>query len=76
MDSYRREKGLPVPGVDAPAAPASVKEAEEEGEEGGCPVECVKEIFTDAEFDDIISKAPADQLLVFDFWKTACGACR
>lgn len=39
-----------------------------------CPVDCVLEVYTAQELHDIVDHA--DGLVVVDFYKTACGACK
>ncbi|KAF9622534.1 hypothetical protein IFM89_031938 [Coptis chinensis] len=42
-----------------------------------CPVECVREFNTDAEFSKILEKAnETDSLVVVDFYRTSCGSCK
>ncbi|PON94190.1 Thioredoxin [Trema orientale] len=42
-----------------------------------CPVECVREFKTDAEFFKILDKAKEDDsLVVVDFYRTSCGSCK
>ncbi|KAF6265411.1 hypothetical protein COO60DRAFT_1633537 [Scenedesmus sp. NREL 46B-D3] len=45
-------------------------------DEGECPVECVTEVFTPEEFQQALQAAGPSTLVVVDFFKTACGACR
>lgn len=84
LDSYRRERGLAVdspPTADGPPTPPVDGDAD-----GGCAVTwtgdtvcsigCVGEVETPADLDAAHSAAGADALVVVDFYKTACGACR
>ncbi|PIA46293.1 hypothetical protein AQUCO_01500063v1 [Aquilegia coerulea] len=42
-----------------------------------CPIECVREFKTDAEFSKILEKArETDSLVVVDFYRTSCGSCK
>lgn len=42
-----------------------------------CPVECVREFKTDAEFFKILEKAKeTGSLVVVDFYRTSCGSCK
>ncbi|XP_042018290.1 thioredoxin-like 4, chloroplastic [Salvia splendens] len=42
-----------------------------------CPVECVKEFYTDEEFLMILEKAKeTNALVVVDFYRTSCGSCK
>ncbi|GAY39523.1 hypothetical protein WN944_008586 [Citrus x changshan-huyou] len=42
-----------------------------------CPVECVREFKTDAEFFKILEKSKeTGSLVVVDFYRTSCGSCK
>lgn len=41
-----------------------------------CPVDCVIEVFTHQELQDILTSSSPDALIVCDLYKTACGACK
>jgi len=41
-----------------------------------CTPDCVKQVFTVAEFQDVLASTPEETLVVVDFYKTACGSCR
>lgn len=45
-------------------------------EDTPCPVECVLEIYDESELQDVLTTVPPSTLVVADFYKTACGACR
>ncbi|XP_021737134.1 thioredoxin-like 4, chloroplastic [Chenopodium quinoa] len=50
---------------------------DEEEEEDLCPVECVREFYTDEEFLRILEKAKKKStLVVVDFYRTSCGSCK
>ncbi|KAM5565699.1 thioredoxin-like 4, chloroplastic [Rosa sericea] len=42
-----------------------------------CPVECVREFYTDEEFFKILDTAKkSNSLVVVDFYRTSCGSCK
>ncbi|KAL6207850.1 hypothetical protein ACLB2K_018803 [Fragaria x ananassa] len=42
-----------------------------------CPVECVREFYTDEEFFKILDAAKeSNSLVVVDFYRTSCGSCK
>lgn len=42
-----------------------------------CPVECVREFYTDEEFFKILETAKeSNSLVVVDFYRTSCGSCK
>ncbi|GBF94865.1 thioredoxin-like chloroplastic [Raphidocelis subcapitata] len=41
-----------------------------------CPTDCVIEVFTEAELEGVFSSALPDALVVVDFFKTDCPACK
>eukprot|EP00879_Flechtneria_rotunda_P015427 GHRR01016130.1.p1 GENE.GHRR01016130.1~~GHRR01016130.1.p1 ORF type:complete len:171 (+),score=40.15 GHRR01016130.1:151-663(+) len=41
-----------------------------------CPVECVEEIFTVTELEAVFESAGPSGLVVVDFYKSSCGACK
>lgn len=41
-----------------------------------CFVECVTQVFTQDELQAALDEAGPDALVVVDFYKTACGACK
>ncbi|KAL9225737.1 hypothetical protein vseg_001627 [Gypsophila vaccaria] len=50
---------------------------DEEDDDELCPVECVREFYTDEEFTEIIEKAKlSNTLVVVDFYRTSCGSCK
>ncbi|KAF3793891.1 Thioredoxin-like 4 [Nymphaea thermarum] len=54
-----------------------VEPCEVDEDDSICPVECVREFKTDAEFSRILEKAKAtDSLVVVDFYRTSCGSCK
>ncbi|KAL3702224.1 hypothetical protein R1sor_020246 [Riccia sorocarpa] len=53
------------------------KQEDEEDDEDLCPVECVREFRTQAEFDHLLEQAKEEgSLVVVDFFRTACGSCK
>lgn len=80
LDSYRRERGLPVPDDDSAGAVAlqQLRTPPESSEDDDleCPVECVQELKDVAALDAVLNSAHPNTLIVIDFYKTACGACR
>ncbi|KAK9755135.1 hypothetical protein RND81_01G004900 [Saponaria officinalis] len=52
-------------------------DGEEDDDDELCPVECVREFYTDEEFTEIIEKAKqSNSLVVVDFYRTSCGSCK
>ncbi|KAL2649765.1 hypothetical protein R1flu_017893 [Riccia fluitans] len=50
---------------------------EEEDDDDLCPIECVREFHTQAEFDHLLEQAKEQcSLVVVDFFRTACGSCK
>lgn len=46
-------------------------------DDGVCPVDCVREFYTDEELSGIMEKANAQNaLVVVDFYRTSCGSCK
>jgi thiol-disulfide isomerase/thioredoxin len=41
-----------------------------------CFVECVSQVKTNEEMQSALTEAGPDALVVVDFYKTACGACK
>ena len=39
------------------------------GDDGECPVECVTQIFNQADFDEVLRTASPQTLVVVDFYK-------
>lgn len=49
----------------------------DEEDDDVCPVECVKEFYTDEEFLSILEKSKrSNALVVVDFYRTSCGSCK
>eukprot|EP01026_Neomeris_dumetosa_P050818 TRINITY_DN4460_c0_g1_i3.p2 TRINITY_DN4460_c0_g1~~TRINITY_DN4460_c0_g1_i3.p2 ORF type:complete len:202 (-),score=23.87 TRINITY_DN4460_c0_g1_i3:162-767(-) len=77
LDSWRRSKGIPVQeGGVATKQPQKNQNIVIEGADEVCPVECVQEIFTPAEFKENVKQATKGTLVVCDFFKRSCGACK
>jgi hypothetical protein len=74
LDHYRRENGLAVD--DAPASDASPGARAVEAAGDVCSVGCVGEIDTPADLARAVAGAGPDALVIVDYYKTACGACR
>eukprot|EP00884_Botryococcus_braunii_P011798 jgi/Botrbrau1/20619/Bobra.113_1s0044.2 len=72
LDHYRREMGLTV----EPKIRIPPEEEYDDSEDLECPVDCVREIFTEEELQQQLSGAPPGTLVVVDFYKTGCGSCR
>ncbi|CAN6478640.1 unnamed protein product [Victoria cruziana] len=54
-----------------------VEPCEVDEDDSLCPVECVREFKTEAEFARILEKAKAtNSLVVVDFYRTSCGSCK
>lgn len=75
LDSYRREKGLPLTEAAQERSPAVTKELSVEPDEL-CPIDCVRTVHNLQEFNSVIYGVSKDTLVVCDFYKTACGACK
>eukprot|EP01023_Acetabularia_acetabulum_P036371 TRINITY_DN34359_c0_g1_i1.p2 TRINITY_DN34359_c0_g1~~TRINITY_DN34359_c0_g1_i1.p2 ORF type:complete len:200 (+),score=29.82 TRINITY_DN34359_c0_g1_i1:189-788(+) len=75
LDSWRRSKGLLVQ-EDNPKIEQKQPKTFAEGEDEICPVECVLEIFTPEEFKTHVQGAAPETLVVCDFFKSSCGACK
>lgn len=52
------------------------EEEQVDDDEVPCPVECVTEVYTPEEFQQALDAAGPTALVVVDFFKTACGACK
>lgn len=54
------------------------EEVEDEDENSGlCPVDCVREFYTDEEFLRILDRSKETKaLVVVDFYRTSCGSCK
>lgn len=84
LDSFRKERGLPIPGqqgsttqtIDKPQPRQPSKQQQAAADEEECPVECVTEVYTPEEFQQALQAAGPRTLVVVDFFKTACGACK
>ncbi|KAF8066341.1 ENGASE2 [Scenedesmus sp. PABB004] len=80
LDAYRRDKGLPSPGGAATAQQRQQQQRQPrpavDDDEEDCPVECVEEVFTPEQFAAALAAAGPSALVVVDFFKTACGACK
>jgi len=79
LDSYRQEKGIATEPEKRKVPkrvrhPRSVDDKPED--EMLCTPDCVKQVFTVAEFQDVLASTPEETLVVVDFYKTACGSCR
>ncbi|KAL8513917.1 hypothetical protein ACS0TY_013153 [Phlomoides rotata] len=49
----------------------------EDDDDGVCPVDCVREFYTDEELSVIMEKAnEVNALVVVDFYRTSCGSCK
>lgn len=75
MDSWRREQGIVVETRKVPEASVA-SQSHDAADDVVCPASCVEEVLTQQEFDDILSSAAPDTLVVFDFYKRSCGACK
>ncbi|XP_009348702.2 thioredoxin-like 4, chloroplastic [Pyrus x bretschneideri] len=61
----------------ARVATGNLGELSEEDDDDVCPVECVREFRTDAEFSKILERArESGALVVVDFYRTSCGSCK
>lgn len=45
-------------------------------EDEPCPLECVRQIYKVKEFQKIVERAHPKSLVVVDYYRTACGACK
>ncbi|KAM0968417.1 hypothetical protein ACFX2J_016681 [Malus domestica] len=63
--------------VEVRVASGNLGELAEEDDDDVCPVECVREFSTDAEFSKILETAKeTGALVVVDFYRTSCGSCK
>eukprot|EP00775_Hariotina_reticulata_P011568 gene11568-11712_t len=112
LDSYRKERGLPIPTEEAQKglsncsstttttttvkqrkpqpsnrswvdqilgqsqASASSMDGSYDDGDVPCPVECVLDVYNDNQLQAIFEEAGPTALVVVDFYKTACGACK
>ncbi|MEW5297751.1 MAG: hypothetical protein WDW38_006933 [Sanguina aurantia] len=49
---------------------------EDDSDVDECPVECVRVVNSVEEFNDIVLSSSPDTVVVCDFYKTSCGACK
>eukprot|EP01025_Chloroclados_australasicus_P030536 TRINITY_DN3064_c0_g1_i3.p1 TRINITY_DN3064_c0_g1~~TRINITY_DN3064_c0_g1_i3.p1 ORF type:complete len:267 (+),score=27.92 TRINITY_DN3064_c0_g1_i3:111-911(+) len=80
LNSYRKERGIEQPDGEAPERsperpPAQPLLVFESVDDETCPAECVTEVFTKDEMKHALLDAK-DSLVIVDFYKTACGACK
>jgi hypothetical protein len=79
LDHHRREKGI---AVETPAADAASTTPTDGGcgatwdPEGACPVGCVAEVESPGDLAAARASAGDDGLVIVDYYRTACGACR
>lgn len=82
LDSYRQEKNVETEQTKKQPPkrvrhPRSVDNpSKKDDEEALCSPDCVRDIHTAAEFQDILETENPNTLVVVDFYKTACGSCR
>ncbi|KAJ6827886.1 putative thioredoxin-like 4, chloroplastic [Iris pallida] len=56
---------------------ANEEDGDEDDDSGLCPVECVREFYTEEEFSRILERAKETKsLVVVDFYRTSCGSCK
>ncbi|DBA82492.1 TPA: hypothetical protein ACH3X2_000720 [Trebouxia sp. C0005] len=45
-------------------------------EDEPCPLECVRQVYKVKEFQKVVEQAHPKSLIVVDYYRTACGACK
>eukprot|EP00878_Enallax_costatus_P009146 GHUV01009560.1.p1 GENE.GHUV01009560.1~~GHUV01009560.1.p1 ORF type:complete len:233 (+),score=63.30 GHUV01009560.1:599-1297(+) len=88
LDKWRQDKGIAVPDSSTntsaatlvqarPQQPVRRRDSSIDGEDDiPCPVECVAEVYTADELQQALDDAGQSTLVVVNFFKTACGACK
>ncbi|KAK9792735.1 hypothetical protein WJX73_001490 [Symbiochloris irregularis] len=79
LDSYRREQGIAVAEPPQKAEEPIEEEDDdwpEQNDDEVCTANCVREVHTAKQFDRAIASAPAETLVIVDFYRTACGSCK
>lgn len=63
MTSQDKTQTLPTISIDA-------------DEDEPCPLECVRQVYKVDEFKTLVEEAHPKSLVVLDYYRTACGACK
>jgi thioredoxin-like negative regulator of GroEL len=84
LDKWRQDNGIAVSDTSSSASAATLLQRQsykpivsvDADEDAPCPVECVTEVFSSDELQQALADAGDTTLVVVDFFKTACGACK
>lgn len=66
---------MPAPLI-SPVQLLQQQQQKQQEDDGPCFVECVTQVYNIQELQTQLDEAGPDALVVVDFYKTACGACK